>query len=312
MTHYPISFPGLGITVDPDPVAFTVFGKDIYWYGILITLGFVLGVVYALWRAKKDGLDDDKVFDVIFYTLPFAIICARLYYVIFELPDYHSFMDVISIWKGGVAIYGGIIGAVLFGTLFCRLKKVPIFQMLDVISIPFMIGQCIGRWGNFVNREAHGGLTDLPWRMEIMEGGRMVAVHPTFFYESFWNFIGILLLHRYYPKKKFNGEVFLMYAVWYGAGRFVIEGMRTDSLYLPGTAIRVSQVVAILCVIGGLIGIWWGRKHCQKQMEEMETALEENKEAPIEVGENTMTFTQEQLEEIKREEQENHGDPNGR
>lgn len=312
MAHSPISFPGLGITVDPDPVAFTVFGKDIYWYGILITLGFVLGVVYALWRAKKEGLDDDKVFDVIFYTLPFAIICARLYFVIFEIDNYHSFMDVIAIWKGGVAIYGGIIGAVLFGALFCRLKKVPIFQMLDVISIPFMIGQCIGRWGNFVNREAHGGLTDLPWRMEIMEGGRMVAVHPTFFYESFWNFIGILLLHWYYPKKKFHGEVFLLYAVWYGAGRFVIEGMRTDSLYLPGTAIRVSQVVAILCVIGGLIGILWGRKHCQKQMEAMETALEENKEAPIEVGENTMTFTQEQLEEIKREEQENHGDPNGR
>lgn len=248
-----ISFPGLGLSFNPSRVAFTVLGKDIYWYGIIIGVGFLLALTYGLWRAKQEKIDIDALLDVVLWTTPVAIVCARLYYVIFNPSLYHSFYDVIAIWNGGLAIYGGVIGAFVFGTWMCKVKKLKVFQIADLAALGFMIGQCIGRWGNFVNREAHGGLTDLPWGMELTIDGQRTIVHPTFFYESMWNLLGFWLLNKYYKKRKFDGEIFLLYAIWYGFGRFFIEGLRTDSLYFFGTGIRVSQMVAALSCVAGVI-----------------------------------------------------------
>ncbi|MGI6030744.1 MAG: prolipoprotein diacylglyceryl transferase [Eubacteriales bacterium] len=255
-----IAFPGLGLSFNPSRVAFSVLGKDIYWYGIIIAVGFLLGLTYAVWRAKKEKMDIDAMLDVVLWTTPVALVCARLYYVIFYPSLYHSLYDVIAVWHGGLAIYGGIIGAFLFGTWMCRRKKVPLFKMFDLVALGFMIGQCIGRWGNFINREAFGSTTSLPWGMEITVDGQRTMVHPTFLYESLWNLIGFLLLHKYYDKRKYDGEVALLYAVWYGFGRFFIEGLRTDSLYFFGTGLRVSQLVAALSVVAGLALLIWLRR----------------------------------------------------
>lgn len=255
----PISFPRLGFTVNPSRVAFSIFGLDIYWYGIIIATGFALAVFYALYRIRQEGIDEDKFFDVLIITTPAALICTRLYYVIFEWKQYHSLWEVLDVRDGGLAIYGGIIGAFVVGTLAVRWKKLPLFKILDIAGLSFMIGQCIGRWGNFFNREAHGGPTDLPWGMEVNTPEGRMTVHPTFFYESVWNLVGFLLINRYYKHKKFDGELFLMYVAWYGLGRFFIEGMRTDSLYFFGTGLRISQVLAGLSCIVALVLIAYFR-----------------------------------------------------
>lgn len=243
-----VSFPGLNMSFKINPVAFTLFGREIMWYALIIITGLLLGVLFAVYEGKRVGISVDTILDIALIGTPSAIVCARAYYVICEW-DYYSkhINEIVMIWNGGIAIYGAIIGAVISSLIYCRIKKVNVGKMFDVGAFGLLIGQIIGRWGNFMNSEAHGGETDLPWRMYIQEIDQ--CVHPTFLYESLWNLIGFLLLLAYRRHKKFHGEVFLLYIVWYGIGRAFIEGMRTDSLYIASTGIRTSQLLAIISVI---------------------------------------------------------------
>ncbi len=251
----PISFPNLGIEVNPSRVAFTVAGKEIYWYGIIIAAGFILAVIYACRRAPQFGLTEDHIMDMLIAAVPAAIICARLYYCIFywELYADHP-ISVLYIWEGGLAIYGGVIGAVLAVWIYSRVRKLQMGPLLDIGGLGLLIGQMIGRWGNFVNREAYGTVTDSFFKMGLTDASGQVAYyHPTFLYESVWNLAGFLLLHFYSKKHRhYDGEIFTMYVAWYGLGRGWIEGLRTDSLYLFGTGLRVSQLLAILSCLAAV------------------------------------------------------------
>ncbi len=255
-----ISFPGLGIgEFVVNPVAFTIFGHKVMWYGIIITIAMVVGFIVALRNAKFEGIKSDDVYDLAIFLIIFSMVGARLYYVLMKWENYDSFFDVIAIWKGGLAIYGGVIAGAITVYVVSKIKKINPAKMFDMVAPGLIIGQAIGRWGNFTNAEAHGTVTDLPWRMGIMYGGSIKTqyYHPTFLYESLWNLLGFILLMVFYKKKKFNGQVVLTYFIWYGFGRFFIEGLRTDSLYLfepwLGQTIRVSQMVALITVIGGAI-----------------------------------------------------------
>lgn len=249
-----ITFPNLGISVNPSRVAFTVLGKDIYWYGIIIAAGFLLAVIYAMRRAPSFGLTEDNILDMLFVAVPLAIVCARLYYCIFYWDLYRDNpIAILYVWEGGLAIYGGVIGAVIGVAIFCRVKKLPIGPLLDVGSLGLLIGQMIGRWGNFMNREAHGAVTDSFFKMGIADAaGNVTYYQPTFLYESVWNLVGFVALHFYSKRRKFDGEVFLLYLAWYGLGRAWIEGLRTDSLYLFNTGIRVSQLLAALSCVAAI------------------------------------------------------------
>ncbi len=242
-----ISFPGLGIELEVNRIAFTVFSRPIYWYAIIIASGFLLATYYGMKRSREFGTNDDEIMEMLLFAVPLAIISARAYYVIFNIEPYLADpISVLYIWEGGIAIYGAIIGSVLGALIYCKIKKISIIRFLDIGALGLMIGQSIGRWGNFVNAEAFGGETDLPWRM-VINGG--VGVHPTFLYESLWNAVGFVILHFYSKKRKFDGEVFLLYVVWYGIGRAMIEGLRSDSLYFFGTGIRTSQALAIVTTL---------------------------------------------------------------
>lgn len=245
----PISFPNLGITVDPDPVAFTIFGKDIYWYGIIIAAGFLLAVLYMMLRAKEFGVTDDDVLDIVLWAAPIGVICARLYYCVFYWDLYRDNpISALYIWEGGLAIYGGVIGGALALLVVAKVKKLPAAVMLDLAAMAVMIGQICGRWGNFMNREAHGAVTDCFFKMGLVEAnGQTVYYHPTFLYESVWNLTGFVVLHFLSKKRKFDGQMFLAYLAWYGAGRMVIEGLRTDSLWLG--PVRVSQLLAAVTML---------------------------------------------------------------
>ena len=249
----PITFPNLGITVDPSPVAFTVFGKDIYWYGIIIALGFLLAVIYMMRRAPVFGMTQDDVLDEVLWAVPIGVICARLYYCIFYWELYaDNPISILYIWEGGLAIYGGVIGGAITILVVSRVKKIKTGTMLDIAAMAVLIGQIFGRWGNFMNREAHGAVTDCFFKMGLVDAsGAVTYYHPTFLYESVWNLVGFLALHFLTKKRKFDGQIFLSYLTWYGLGRVWIEGLRTDSLYLFSTGIRVSQLVAALCVVIG-------------------------------------------------------------
>ena len=247
----PITFPNLGITVNPNPVAFTLFGKDIYWYGIIIAMGFLLAVCYMMYRAKSFGLTQDDVLDMVLWAVPIGVVCARLYYCIFYWELYvDDPISILYIWEGGLAIYGGIIGGAITLLVVAKVKKIPPLVMLDVASMGVIIGQLVGRWGNFMNREAHGAVTDSFFKMGLQDAsGAVTYYQPTFLYESVWNLIGFIGLHLFVKKRKFDGEVFLLYVAWYGLGRAWIEGLRTDSLYLFSTGIRVSQLVAAVSFV---------------------------------------------------------------
>lgn len=249
-----ITFPNLGISVNPSRVAFNVLGKDINWYGIIIAAGFLLAVIYAMRRAPSFGLTEDNILDMLFVAVPLAIVCARLYYCIFYWDLYRDNpIAILYVWEGGLAIYGGVIGAVIGVAIFCRVKKLPIGPLLDVGSLGLLIGQMIGRWGNFMNREAHGAITDGFFKMGIADAaGNVTYYQPTFLYESVWNLVGFVALHFYSKRRKFDGEVFLLYLAWYGLGRAWIEGLRTDSLYLFNTGIRVSQLLAVLSCVAAI------------------------------------------------------------
>lgn len=247
-----ISFPGLGITVDPSPVAFTVFGKDIYWYGIIIAFGFLMAYFYMNARCKSFGLSQDNLLDMLFWLCRWVLSVPGSITVFSIGISIGTILYPASTFgRGGLAIYGGVIGGAL-GLFLChKIQKRPFFAMLDLASFGVLIGQIFGRWGNFMNREAHGGETDSLLRMGLVDpDGVTRYYHPTFLYESVWNLVGLVILHIVSKKRKFDGEVVLLYLFWYGLGRAWIEGLRTDSLYLFGTGIRVSQLVALLCVLG--------------------------------------------------------------
>ena len=250
----PITFPNLGISVNPDPVAFTVFGKDIYCYGIIIACGFVLAAIYMMRRAKAFGITDDDVLDMLLWAVPVGIVCARAYYCIFYWDLFRDNpVSVLYIWEGGLAIYGGVIGGALTLLIVAKVKKLPAPVLLDVAALGAIIGQFCGRWGNFMNREAHGAVTDSFLKMGLQNAaGEVIYYHPTFLYESVWNLIGFIGLHFYVRRRRFDGEIFVLYMTWYGLGRVWIEGLRTDSLYLFSTGIRVSQLLAGVFFAAGM------------------------------------------------------------
>ena len=251
MTNYIIEFPGLGLTLNP-PAGFSIGSFEVRFYGIIIALGLVLAAVYALKRKDQFGFCEDDILDGILWIAPFAIVCARLYYCAFEWDMYKDNpISVLYIWEGGIAIYGAVIGAAIGVFIHCKfIKKISILSMLDLVSLGFMIGQMIGRWGNFFNREAHGGVTDSFLRMGLINPilGTGNYYHPTFLYESLWNLVGFIAIHFLSKKRKYDGQVALYYVAWYGLGRAMIEGLRTDSLWWGH--FRVSQVLAAgTCVI---------------------------------------------------------------
>ncbi len=245
-----ISFPGLGIgEFSVNSVAFTLFGVEIAWYALLITFGMICCITYVVLQAKKIGITMDDVIDYALFTIPFGVIGARLYYVLSELDQYDSFLDVINIRQGGLAIYGGIIAGTITVVVVSKVKKISFFAFGDCVAPGVLLAQAIGRWGNFMNGEAFGYETDWFCRMglqNILTDGKLMYVHPTFLYESLWNFLGVLLVYLFARLigKKYDGQLILMTFGWYGLGRMFIEGLRTDSLYIPGTELRTSQVLA--------------------------------------------------------------------
>lgn len=247
-----VSFPGLGINLEIQR-SFEIFGMNIYWYGVIIAIGLILAVLYGTLNSKRLGINPDKLLNCVIVGVITGIIGARAYYVLFNLDYYSQYPNkIFAINEGGLAIYGGIIGALIGGLIVAKISKMNIPATLDVASVGFLIGQGIGRWGNFFNQEAYGTATTLPWGM-VSEGTNDVIVHPCFLYESLWCLLGALLLHLFSRSKfrKYNGQMALLYLVWYGAERAIVEGLRTDSLLIPNTNLRVSQLLSILlCVIG--------------------------------------------------------------
>ena len=258
MTNYIIEFPGLGLTLNP-PAEFAIGSFSIRLYGIVIALGLVLGVVYALKRREQFGLSEDDLLDGVLWIAPFAIVCARLYYCAFEWDMYKDNpISILYMWEGGIAIYGAVIGAAIGVFIHCKLiKKISVLSVLDIVSLGFLIGQMIGRWGNFFNREAHGGVTDSFLRMGLInpDTGTGKYYHPTFLYESAWNLLGFILLHGISKGRKYDGQIALMYVAWYGLGRAMIEGLRTDSLWWGN--FRVSQVLAAISCLIALVALIW-------------------------------------------------------
>ncbi len=267
MTHL-VQFPNLGISVEINPVALQFGDFKIYWYGILIGIGFLLAILYGFSSCKKMNINKDHLFDAIIAGLIGGIIGARLYYVIFYPGDKYlqNPMEVFNIKEGGLGIYGGIIGGLLCGALVAKWRKMRVFAVLDVASLGYLIGQCIGRWGNFVNQEAFGCATDLPWGMYSDRTAEEVVgnVHPCFLYESLLCLLGFILLHFFTRHlRRYDGQTFLLYIVWYGVTRFFIEGLRTDSLLLPGIDLRVSQVLAAVSALVAIVLLIVFRK-CSK------------------------------------------------
>ena len=250
-----ISFPALGITLDP-PKYLQIGPLMIYYYGVIIAVGLILAVLYACKRSKEFGIKEDDVVDGVLWVTPFAILCARAYYVIFSWSNYAGDpMKIFYIWEGGLAIYGGVLGALLGVAVFCRIKKIKIAAMLDLVMIGFLIGQSIGRWGNFMNREAFGAETMSFFRMGLLNPYTDIVtfVHPTFLYESAWNALGFVILHFASKHRRYDGQMALSYAAWYGLGRTFIEGLRADSLYWG--PFRVSQLLAAVSCFAAVIAL---------------------------------------------------------
>lgn len=305
-----ISFPGLGLSFNPSRVAFSIGNKPIYWYGIIIAAGFLLAVYYAMRRADQFGLTQDNIIDMLICAVPLAIVGARAYYCLFSWNLYKDDpIRVLYIWEGGLAIYGGVIGAVIGLFLYTKVKKVKTSALLDIGGLGLLIGQSIGRWGNFMNREAFGAQTDSFLRMGLTDAnGATIYVHPTFLYESVWNAIGLLLLHFYSKRRKFDGQIFLMYLGWYGLGRMFIEGLRTDSLYVGSSNLRVSQLLAGICFLAVVIFLVYDkifREHDPKDLYVNQVAQRkaaEAVEATEAAAEETASEVEEEAETVGAEE----------
>ncbi|MDE5973680.1 MAG: prolipoprotein diacylglyceryl transferase [Eubacterium sp.] len=270
MSNYTrVYFEGLGIDFDLPSIAFTIFGHEVHWYGIIIAFGFMLAVLYGGRMAYKWKMSLDGMTDVLIWGTIFGIICARAYYVIFEWSYYKDHLiEIPQIWNGGIAIYGGIIGALIGAAIGCKTGKINFPNLLDLGALGLLIGQGIGRWGNFFNQEAFGvNTTTAPFRMwsqkihdELVSSADVLTskgidfdpnlpVHPTFLYESVWCLLGFLILNYIVHKHRhFKGEIFMLYGIWYGLERAVVEGLRTDSLYIGDTTLRVSQLLSIVIV----------------------------------------------------------------
>ena len=308
MEHY-VSFPALGwtIPIHKELFSFTLFDKEItiYWYSVMIVVGLLLAGWYGFRHAKSFGIKTDPMLDVVLVCVLFGVIGARLYYVLFSADRAAYFADpwsILKVWEGGLGIYGGVIVAFLTGLWMCPLRKVSTLRMYDLASIGFLIGQAVGRWGNFFNQEAFGGNTTLPWGMtgdiirqneHLLEYDPLLPVHPTFLYESLWCVLGLILLHTVSKKAyKFSGQLFTMYLMWYGTGRFFIEMLRTDSLMIG--ELPVSCLVAAIAVIGGLVLFFVFKNHEERSPKDLfkEEIEEETDEATEdggeEVGEETV------------------------
>jgi len=255
----PISFPGLGLTIDP-AAGISLGAVQINFYGVIIALGLILAVIYGWKNSRRFGIHEDLLTDGVLLVVPIAIICARAYYCIFQWEEEFA-ADPISalyIWKGGLAIYGGVIGAIIGVEIYCKIRKLKLPAVLDLVALGFLIGQAVGRWGNFFNREAYGAETEFFLRMGLnLKADRSYSsmvhyYHPTFLYESLWNCAGFVLLHFLSKRRKYDGQIALGYVVWYGLGRALIEGLRTDSLYWG--PVRVSQMLAaVSCAAAAII-----------------------------------------------------------
>ncbi len=315
-----ISFPGLGIGAIDPPRYFTIFGKEIYYYGIIICIGMLLALFYAMKRCKQFGFSQDTLVDAFLWGAPFGIVGARLFYVLFYTdpvtgvnPYFQNPISMLYIWEGGLAIYGGVIGAIVGVFIYTRIKKKKLLPIIDLVCIGFLLGQAIGRWGNFFNREAYGaavsegyflrmGLTTASSAFETTT----MYVHPTFLYESVWNLIGFVLLHFASKKRKYDGQITLMYLAWYGLGRCMIEGLRADSLYIGSTGIRVSQLIAGLSFIVAIILLAYFRFRAKPDPERMlvnspESEAREDEDEDIESDEAEEAEEADKAEEPKEE-----------
>lgn len=252
--------------------AFEIFGIQIAWYGIIIASAMFIGALLLMKVGKKHGYKEDDILDLVLVVLPSAIVFARLYYVLFEWSYYSQHLNhILAFREGGLAIHGGIIGGLLGGYVVCKVKKLNFGDLADMVAIPLILGQAIGRWGNFINQEAHGGPTDLPWG--IMVDG--VKVHPTFLYESLWNLIVFGILVFTFKKRKFYGEHFVKYLMLYSVGRFLVEGLRTDSLMIG--PLRIAQVVSLVSILLGAIFIYLARKNGWWKIKVADTSIETEK-----------------------------------
>ena len=265
MNEFHVSFPNLGWEFTINRVAFSIGSFQVYWYGLIIATGLILALVYAHFSAKRYNVDGSKLMNCVFAGIITGIIGARLYFCIFKWDYYGSHpLEIFWIHEGGLAIYGGIIGALLGGLGVAKIQKMKFMPILDITMVGFLIGQGLGRWGNFFNQEAYGTPTDLPWGM-MSEGTLGETVHPCFLYESLWCLLGVAVLHFYGKyRQRYAGQIFYLYLVWYGFERMIVEGLRTDSLYLPfqlfGMDIRVSQVLSFAIFVTGIVLLIINRK----------------------------------------------------
>ena len=272
LKNMPISFPGLfgDWELNIDPVAIHI-GHGIYWYGIILAFAMLAGLYLCMKQAKHYGLTEDNIMDMVLWAVPCCIIGARFYYVLFYLDLYRNtdgsldWGAMFRIWDGGLAIYGAVIAGVLVALAYTKRHKLPFFAMGDVAVMGLLLGQIIGRWANFINREAFGAATDSFFRMGLYNTvtGAFEYYHPTFLYESVWNLAGFLLLNRAFTHRKYNGQVALLYCAWYGLGRSWIEGLRMDSLYWG--SLRVSQVVAIITCVAASAALIWNHFRRKRQ-----------------------------------------------
>ncbi len=250
-----IEFPNLHFKINSLPKSLSVFGFEISFYGVIIAVGMLLGILLVLYEAKKTNQDINTYIDLAIFVIIVGVVCARLYYVIFRW-DYYAKdpIQIVNVRGGGLAIYGGVIGAVITAIIFCKVKKKHFGQIADTAILGLLVGQIIGRWGNFVNREAYGVATSNsnPFAMRLFSGKEYIQVHPTFLYESLWNLLVLILILIFRRKKAFQGEVFIWYLGGYGLGRFFIEGIRSDQLLLPW-GWPVSQVLSALLVVGAIV-----------------------------------------------------------
>ncbi|MCL1807248.1 MAG: prolipoprotein diacylglyceryl transferase [Oscillospiraceae bacterium] len=251
-----IGFPGIGFLFEQNPAIIRFTDSfALTWYGLILAAGFLLAVIVCLRRVKEFGLKQDEILDMLFFATPAGIIGARLYYVAFNWSEFRDEpFSILYTWTGGMAIYGSIIGAVTAAALFCWVRRINVGAMLDIGAIGLLIGQAVGRWGNFVNGEVYGRETDLPWRMAVTRhmADNDLGVHPLFLYESLWNSIGLVLLLLFLKKRKYNGQMFTLYIAWYGLGRGLMEGMRATEYNLMLGDWMVSQALAIASCVAAL------------------------------------------------------------